>query len=133
MQSLATKLKNPGSVWDGSLTSTDFNSEIQQHIAFVAVSTFAARHSNNFPRANHAGDAADVVLIAKALVADKTVDVEDVVVDDALVTRLAVHAAVELQPMAAFIGMPFFLLLKKTPLTPLFFHHFLFRTHQTSQ
>jgi len=100
MKSLAEKIKDPG-----QLVSTDLStfSEQQQHLAFVATSTFAERRGGTLPRIGSAEDAAEVVAIAKELLASKEVDVE-LEPDEALITKYALFASVELQPMAAFMG-----------------------------
>ncbi|KAJ1422617.1 hypothetical protein B484DRAFT_452286, partial [Ochromonadaceae sp. CCMP2298] len=107
MQSLATKLKNPGDAFGDppTLVLTDllnFGSEVQQHVAFYATLTFLSQ-TGKLPAPNSAEDAARVVELAKELLVNGDV-AADIDLDEALVTRYALHAGAELQPMAAFIG-----------------------------
>ncbi|RYH21016.1 hypothetical protein EON65_21745 [archaeon] len=109
MESLASKLKQPGNVFaePPSLVLTDllnFGSEVQQHVAHYASLVFASQHNGQLPRANNAEDANELLSIARGLLADKEIDLEDFDLDEALVIRYALHCAVELQPMAAFTG-----------------------------
>ena len=81
----------------GELPMTDminFGSEYMQHTALAAVYQFQA-DTGALPAANSSSDAAAVVLLAQKLDAD---------VDVKLVTAFATHAAVEMQPMGAFLG-----------------------------
>jgi ubiquitin-activating enzyme E1 len=93
MESLATKLKNPGDTYADppSLVLTDlinFGSEVQQHVAMVALLAYHQETGNPFPRVNNAEDAAAVVAIAKRLVADGTVALDSSFeVDEKLVAR----------------------------------------------
>ena len=108
MQSLADKLLHPGNTWDNpqTLVQTDLLafSEVQQHVAFVAVSSFASK-KGFFPRLGEEGDCAECVEIAQGLLLSKEIDAgEGFEVDAAIVTRLARHASAELQPMCAFVG-----------------------------
>lgn len=107
MEALSVKLKSPGDAFSGTLTQTDLLSfsEHQQHLAFAAVNSFAIRKGGMYPRVGSEEDAAEVVAVAKSLLAEKEVDLgEDFEVDEKLVRRTALFAAVELQPMSAFIG-----------------------------
>lgn len=108
MESLASKLKNPGDTFANppTLVLTDlinFGSEVQQHVAFYAVQLFYTE-TGRLPSANSLEDAGTVLSIAKRLIADGTIALEAFEIDEPLVTRYALHAAVELQPMSAFIG-----------------------------
>lgn len=108
MHSLACKLREPGNTWEGTLVQTDLLSfsEVQQHIAFAAIASFAAKHGR-FPLVGAAGEAdvAEVVETARGLLTAKEIEAgEGVEVDAALVARTARHSASELQPMCAFIG-----------------------------
>lgn len=106
MESLAAKLQRPGDPFSGTLTQTDLLafSETQQHVAFAAINSFAQRNGM-YPRAGNLEDAMVTVELAKSLLASKEVDLgEDFEVDEKIVTRAALYASVELQPMSAFIG-----------------------------
>eukprot|EP00598_Pedospumella_elongata_P010117 CAMPEP_0184988574 /NCGR_PEP_ID=MMETSP1098-20130426/24586_1 /TAXON_ID=89044 /ORGANISM="Spumella elongata, Strain CCAP 955/1" /LENGTH=1180 /DNA_ID=CAMNT_0027513359 /DNA_START=83 /DNA_END=3625 /DNA_ORIENTATION=+ len=108
MESLASKLKNPGDTFANppTLVLTDlinFGSEVQQHVAFYAVQLFYTE-TGRLPAANSSEDAATVLTIAKRLIADGTIALEAFEIDEPLVTRYALHSSVELQPMSAFIG-----------------------------
>eukprot|EP00428_Durinskia_dybowskii_P061198 CAMPEP_0170384462 /NCGR_PEP_ID=MMETSP0117_2-20130122/16010_1 /TAXON_ID=400756 /ORGANISM="Durinskia baltica, Strain CSIRO CS-38" /LENGTH=1179 /DNA_ID=CAMNT_0010640211 /DNA_START=97 /DNA_END=3636 /DNA_ORIENTATION=- len=108
MESLAHKLKNPGDTYGNppTLVLTDlinFGSEVQQHVAFYAVATFFTE-LGRLPAPNSAEDAASTVEIAKRLIADGSIALESFDLDEKIVSRYAIHAGVELQPMAAFIG-----------------------------
>jgi len=106
MESLDTKIKTPGTTWENTLTTTDLThfSEQQQHVAFAAVHSFAQR-KGHFPRLGNDDDAAETVALAKSLLEAKEVDLgEGWELSEALVRRTALHSAIELQPMSAFIG-----------------------------
>jgi ubiquitin-activating enzyme E1 len=85
MESFAAKLKNPG-----ELVMTDlikFGAELQQHIALVAVSTFAVQ-KGHLPRPNNVEDAAAVLEIAKTVAPSKVVDVGyEPELDESFITR----------------------------------------------
>eukprot|EP00937_MAST-01D_sp_MAST-1D-sp2_P003962 g3962.t1 len=107
-RSLAECLAAPGSPFEGTLTMTDmlnFGSEQRQHVALLAVLGFV-ESARALPRANSDADAAAVVEVGKGLVAGGEVEgVEEW--DDALQTYVeafARGAAVELQPLATFVG-----------------------------
>lgn len=109
MDSLETKLKNPGDTFaePPSLVLTDlinFGSETQQHVAWYATQEYAAQHNNRLPPANDAAAAAEVLACAKTLLANRAVALEGFDLDEAFVTRYALHIGAELQPMAAFLG-----------------------------
>ena len=82
----------------------NFGSEAQHHVAWVATMTFAGQHGGSLPRPNSDEDAAEVVEIAKRLIASKEIDIEYFEFDENFVKRYALHAGVELQPMCAFFG-----------------------------
>lgn len=91
MESLASKLKNPGDTYGSppTLVLTDlinFGSEVQQHVAFYAVMTYYTQNSR-LPAANSAEEAAAVVDIAKKLLADGALALEGFEIDEAFVTR----------------------------------------------
>lgn len=93
MEPLAHKLQHPGDTYADppSLVLTDlinFGSEVQQHVAFYAVSVFHAEQGR-LPTANCAEDAAAVLSIAKRLVSDGSVALESFEVDEKLITRWA--------------------------------------------
>jgi ubiquitin-activating enzyme E1 len=106
MLPLREKFKNPGSPFGGDMVMTDLIkfSEQQQHVAFTAVLVFAARNNNAFPRPNNADDAAEVVKIAKELISTGEIALEGFEVDETFCLKLATHAAIELQPLSAFLG-----------------------------
>lgn len=109
MQSLAEKLKSPGDTFSDPPTTVltdliNFGSELQQHVAFYAVLTFFTEQGHKLPAANSAEDAAAVVEVAKRLLSEGAIALESFELDEALVTRYALHAAAELQPMGAFVG-----------------------------
>lgn len=99
MKSIEERLRSPG-----QLVTTDLlnYSEYSQHLAFVSVSTFAER-TGALPRTGSAEDAAGVIAIAKELLSSKEVDLE-IAVDEAYIAKYANFSAIELQPMAAFLG-----------------------------
>eukprot|EP00981_Chlorochromonas_danica_P010908 scaffold3532_cov182-Ochromonas_danica.AAC.11 len=108
MESLAEKIKHPGNTFaePPSLVLTDllhFGSEVQLHVAHIATLTFFSTHKH-LPRANLTKDADEVVEIAKRLLSDKVIDLEDFELDVDLVKRYALHSGAELQPLAAFTG-----------------------------
>jgi molybdopterin/thiamine biosynthesis adenylyltransferase len=91
MESLASKLKIPGDTYGSppTLVLTDlinFGSEVQQHVAFYAVMTFFTE-KGRLPAANSEEEAAQVLAIAKRLVADGSVALESFEIDEKLVTR----------------------------------------------
>jgi len=106
MTPLREKFKNPGSPFAGDMVMTDLIkfSEQQHHVALTAVLTFAARNSNNFPRPNSQEDAAEVLKIAKELITTVEIALEDFEVDEAFCLKYATYAAIELQPLSAFLG-----------------------------
>lgn len=109
MDSLEYKLKHPGSPFaePPSTVLTDminFGGETQQHVAMYATLAFAERNGNRLPAANSASDAAEVLAIAEELLRDRVIELEDFELDPAFVKTYAALSAVELQPMAAFIG-----------------------------
>jgi ubiquitin-activating enzyme E1 len=108
MDSLEFKLKNPGNPFAEPPTTVltdliNFGAETQQHIAMYAVLEFAEKRGR-LPAANDEKDAVTVVDLAKALLESKAVDVADLDLDVDFVTKYSKQAAIELQPMAAFIG-----------------------------
>ena len=109
MESFATKMKTPGSTFASppSLVLTDlinFGSELQQHVAMLATFTYADQTGGKLPRPNSSDDTAEVVKCAKSLLASGQVAIDDFELDEAFVTKFALHAGVELQAMAAFAG-----------------------------
>ncbi len=94
MESLETKLKNPGNTFaePPTLVLTDlinFGSEVQQHVAFYAVLTFASDRQR-LPRPNDQVDAEAVLTLAKGLLADSSVALEDFELDEKFVLRCVV-------------------------------------------
>ncbi len=91
MKSLQSKLTQPGNAFavPPTLVLTDllnFGSETQQHIAHYATLSFLSTHSA-LPRANNPNDALEVVGLAKKLLDEKAVDLDDFELDEALVKR----------------------------------------------
>jgi hypothetical protein len=82
----------------------NFGSELQQHVALLATLTYADQTGGKLPRPNVADDAAEVVKCAKWLLANDKVAIDDFELDEAFVTRFALHAGAEIQAMAAFTG-----------------------------
>jgi ubiquitin-activating enzyme E1 len=110
-RSLATCITHPG-----ELPMTDminFGSEYQQHVALQATLDFQ-QQNDRLPTVNSQEDADAVVAVAQKFVdAMKTFNAStpnastpaiEVDVDADLVKKFAVHAAVDLQPMGAFLG-----------------------------
>lgn len=96
MESLSFKLKNPGDPYSfpPTLVLTDlinFGSEIQQHIAFYATLIYYSESNNlnNFklPRTNNIDDAKNVLVIAKRLVSDGSINVDGIDLDEKLILR----------------------------------------------
>ena len=82
----------------GELPMTDminFGSEYHQHTALRAVLEYQTANGGSLPSPNSAADAAAVLAIARKIDGD---------VDAETVTAFAVHAAVEMQAMGAFLG-----------------------------
>jgi len=101
--------QTPGSTFaePPTLVLTDlinFGSELQQHVALLATLTYADQTGGKLPRPNVADDAAEVVKCAKWLLANDKVAIDDFELDEAFVTRFALHAGAEIQAMAAFTG-----------------------------
>lgn len=91
MQSLAEKVRNPGSPWaePPTLVMTDpfySGNETQLHVALVSTLTYLARHGS-LPEPNNEAHAAAVVAIANELVADKAFAMEDFEVNEDTVTK----------------------------------------------
>jgi len=106
MSSLADKVKSPGNPFMGDMVLTnliDMGAELQQHVALVSVLTFVGREGR-LPRCRDAADTAAVLVIAKEVTADGTVEIPDFELDAAFVEAFASFCGVELQPMAAFTG-----------------------------
>ena len=103
MESMSVRLKSPAS--GSGLVSTDLLgfSELQQHVAFAAISTFFSE-KGHLPRLYNDTDAQACVLLAKKLIADGTMELDDFSVDEGLLLTTAHLASIELQPIAAFIG-----------------------------
>ena len=92
MESLENKVKNPGNTFaePPTLVLTDlinFGSELQQHVAFLAVLKFAALNGNRLPTPNDPNEAEIVVNYAKDIVTNKEVDIESFEVDENFVRR----------------------------------------------
>jgi ubiquitin-activating enzyme E1 len=109
MLSLSDKVKNPGQLFAEpiSLVSTDllnFGSELQQHVAFISILKFYELNNNKLPRVNNIDDANSVVNIAKNIIEEGEVQIDDFYLDEKFVFNYSLHCAVELQPMSAFIG-----------------------------
>lgn len=111
MESLAEKLKSPGDTFADppSLVLTDlinFGSELQQHVAWYATIQFAST-TGSMPKINDTADAEKVLQVAKELLSNGDIalgEEQGFQLDDSFVTRYALHAGAELQPMSAFIG-----------------------------
>jgi len=101
----------------GELPLTDmlyFGSEYQQHVALQATLDFQLANGGRLPQANSSADADAVVAQARKFVQDMkgvnatapgaSIAAIEVDLDEALVRKFAVHAAVELQPLCAFFG-----------------------------
>jgi hypothetical protein len=92
MKSLAEKFKDPGNTFaePPSLVLTDlinFGSELQQHVALVALLSYAEANGGRLPRPNNADDIADVVAEAKAVLSRGEVVIEDFTLDEDFVKR----------------------------------------------
>lgn len=93
MESLAFKLKNPGDPYSfpPTLVLTDlinFGSEVQQHIAFFATQVYYSESKDStFPVANSEAHAKQVLEIAKRLVSDGSINVENIELDEKLILR----------------------------------------------
>ena len=111
METLASKLKSPGDTFADppSLVLTDlinFGSELQQHVAWYATLQFAST-TGSMPAANSTADADKVLQVGKDLLSSSAIDLgeeQGFELDEKFLTRYAMHAATELQPMSAFIG-----------------------------
>jgi len=106
-RSLATCFKEPGSPFEGTLTMTDmlnFGIELQMHVALLATLEFMDGNDGALPRANDGADADAVVEIAKRIVGDGAVQGFDAELNEDWVRTFARSAAIELQPMATFMG-----------------------------
>ncbi len=91
MQSLAEKMKYPGSCWDSPPTLVltnllDFGAEQQQHVSLFATLQFLGDHGR-LPQANNETDRDTVVGLANKLTAEKVIDIEDFVVNEEFVKR----------------------------------------------
>ncbi len=106
MEPMAAKIKNPGFPGDG-LVMTDLLgfTELQQHVAFVAVASFSAKHGR-LPGLYNEEDAAIVVAIAKDFIGTTMKEDMGMELDleEAITKRAAMLSTVELQPMCAFLG-----------------------------
>lgn len=101
MTSFAEKVKSPGFPGDG-LVMTDLLgfTELQQHVAFVAVHQFAGAN-DRMPGLYNEADAASVVSLAKDFVSEVDIELD---LDESLLNRTSALCSVELQPLGAFIG-----------------------------
>lgn len=109
MKSLRDKLKDPGSAFADppTLVLTDminFGAELQQHVAWYATTKFVEKSGGTLPRVNNEEDIAAVLQIAKELVQNGDVSIEDFVLDEDTIKRFARHAGMEMQAMSAFAG-----------------------------
>lgn len=91
MESLLTKLREPGNTFaePPTLVLTDlinFGSELQQHVAFYASQAFFTAHGR-LPAPHSAADSAAVLELAKGLLADKKVALEDFELDETFLLR----------------------------------------------
>jgi len=111
-------MKRPGNAFEGGMIMTDmvnFGNEFQLHLGLMAIFDFEMKNGY-LPQANNVEHADQCVVIAKALNdTNKKEDGENAdmdkgpliqvdEVDAKVVKRMAMHAAVELQPLAAFLG-----------------------------
>eukprot|EP00595_Chromulina_sp_UTEXLB2642_P001396 CAMPEP_0196764110 /NCGR_PEP_ID=MMETSP1095-20130614/5364_1 /TAXON_ID=96789 ORGANISM="Chromulina nebulosa, Strain UTEXLB2642" /NCGR_SAMPLE_ID=MMETSP1095 /ASSEMBLY_ACC=CAM_ASM_000446 /LENGTH=1138 /DNA_ID=CAMNT_0042118757 /DNA_START=162 /DNA_END=3578 /DNA_ORIENTATION=- len=108
MESLVSKIKSPGSTYafPQTLVLTDlinFGSEYQQHVAYIATLTFYEKF-DRLPYPHNDNDSNEVLTIAKSLVTDKSIDIDDFEIDDKYIHRYVRHASVELQAISAFTG-----------------------------
>ena len=96
MESLGFKLKNPGDPYSfpPTLVLTDlinFGSEIQQHIAFYATLVYYSENGDSkLPLPNNVNDANQVLTIAKRLLSDGSINLENFELDEQLILRYVV-------------------------------------------
>lgn len=91
MQSLAEKMLSPGNTFaePPTLVLTDlinFGAELQQHVAFYGVLLFEQEYKR-LPTFGNEKDIDAVVDLAKKIVAEKKVDLEDFEIDEAFIRR----------------------------------------------
>ena len=91
MQSLADKIREPGSVWADppTIVMTDpyySGGEHHQHVAFVATHRFLEERGS-LPQPNCEDHAAEVVRIAKELISSKTIALEDFEINEDVVKK----------------------------------------------
>lgn len=101
MSSFAEKVKSPGFPGDG-MVMTDLLgfTELQQHVAYVAISQFAA-NNNRLPGLYSEQDATSVISLAKDFVSEVDIELD---VDEAILKRTSFLCSAELQPLCAFVG-----------------------------
>jgi hypothetical protein len=92
MLSLLEKIKDPGNTFaePPTLVLTDlihFGSELQQHVALLAVLKFVSEQAFILPRLNSSEDVAKVVQYAKEIVENKEVVIDSFELDVEFVTR----------------------------------------------
>lgn len=108
MESFNEKIKNPGNTFSfpPTLVLTDlinFGAELQHHVSFVATLSFYEK-TGRLPGPYNDADASAILDIAKTLLSDKVIAIDDFDLDEAYILRYAEYAGVELQASGAFVG-----------------------------
>lgn len=111
MESLASKIKEPGSTFDvpQTLVLTDlinFGREYQQHVAFIALTKFyEVEHRLPFQHGyDVTNDMTNVMNLAKNLIDSKDINISDFEIDEKFITSYMKFSSLEIHAVSAFLG-----------------------------